>query len=173
VILPAGCCGGVVLWARPYVDEYPASIAAEAEVPGLSPIASVDPARRRAADQVLAKVESDQIDEQSTTLLYADDRQRMVAVLVTTRFVKDPGRDLTDRFTKLAEPLRLGPAKSVEAGPLGGYEQCAAGSYANKKAAVCGWADHGSLGVGVFTGRSVDDAAELLRTIRASIVKRA
>jgi hypothetical protein len=170
VVLPLACCGGLIAWAQPYVDQYPASIAAETEVPGLSRI--TDTARRRAVDQILGQVESEQLDETSTALLYTDQRQRAVTVLATTRFVADPAGDLAGTFARLAEPLKLTGARDVPAGPLGGHQRCAAGSFSGRNAAVCGWADHGSLVVGVFPGRSVDDGAQLLQTIRATVLKR-
>ena len=38
--------------------------------------------------------------------------------------------------------------------------------------AVCGWADSGSLAVALFPGRTVDQAADLLRKMRAGIEHR-
>jgi hypothetical protein len=35
--------------------------------------------------------------------------------------------------------------------------------------AVCGWADHGSLGIAMFPNRPVDESADLLRTMRSSM----
>jgi hypothetical protein len=170
LLASAVCCGGCVTWARPYVDEYPATILTEADVPGLT--RSTDAARGRAADELLALIESEQIDEQSVRLLYNDQRQRSATVVATTRFVLDPKKDLTDRFTKLTAKLKLTGIRAVDSGELGGYQQCAAGSLNGRSAAVCGWADHGSLAVGVFPGRSVDDAAALLDTIRGTVLKR-
>jgi hypothetical protein len=170
LVASAACCGGCVTWARPFVDEYPASIAADADVPGLT--RSTDAARRRAADELLALIESEQLDEQSVRLLYNDQRQRATTVVATTRFVLDPEKDLVDRFTRLTTKLKLTGVRAVDAGTLGGHQRCAAGSLGGRAVAVCGWADHGSLAVGVFSGRSVDDAATLLDTIRDTVLKR-
>ncbi len=95
----AACCGGVTLWARPYVEEYPASIAAEADVPGLT--RSKDEARQKTADSLLGKVESEQWDEASYSVLYTDSRSRGATLLATTRFIFDPEKDLTARFATL------------------------------------------------------------------------
>ena len=37
---------------------------------------------------------------------------------------------------------------------------------------VCGWADHGSIAVALFPGRTVDESAELLVELRAELQQR-
>jgi hypothetical protein len=152
------------------VDEYPATIAAEADVPGLT--RSTDTSRQRVANTLLAAVESEQWDEQSVSVLYTDQRQRGATLLATTRFVLDPEKELTTRFTKLSDPLKIKNSEPVDAGELGGYERCGTGTLNGRGVAVCGWADHGSLAVLVTAGRSVTDTATLLGTIRAAVLKR-
>jgi hypothetical protein len=170
LLATVACCGGITLWGRPFIDEYPASIANEADVPGLT--RSNDAGRQRTADQLLGTVESEQWDEQSVTVLYTDQRQRGTTLLATTRFVLDPEKDLTDRFAKLTGQLQIKGDAEVEAGDLGGYRRCGTGTLNGRTVAVCGWADHGSLAVGVFGGRSVTEAAQLLDTIRTAVLKR-
>jgi hypothetical protein len=161
------CCGGVVMWAKPYVDQYPASIVADVAIPGLS--ASTDANRGKVADELLGLIGSGQLDEQSQRLLYTDKQRRATTVLLTTRFVQNPQRDLANRFDTLSNRLKLGDVVDVDPGPSGGYERCAR---SGRDASVCGWADHGSLAIVVFSGRSVDDAAGLLTTIRGAVIKR-
>jgi hypothetical protein len=170
LLASAACCGGVTLWARPYLDEYPASISAEADVPGLT--RSTDKVRQRTADTLLGAVESEQWDEQSVSVLYTDQRQRGATLLATTRFVLDPEKELTSRFTELATELKIRDSEPVDAGELGGYQRCGTGNLNGKGVAVCGWADHGSLAVLVTAGRSVPETATLLGTIRAAVLKR-
>jgi hypothetical protein len=170
LIAIAACCGGVTLWGRPFIDEYPASIANEADVPGLT--RSTDAGRQRTADKLLTSVESEQWDEESVTVLYTDQRQRGATLLATTRFVFDPEKALTDRFATLTGELQIKGDAEVEAGALGGYRRCGTGTLNNRTVAVCGWADHGSLAVGVFGGRSVTEAAQLLDAIRPAVLKR-
>jgi len=164
------CCGGVSLWAKPYVDEYPASIAAEADVPGLA--RSKDDGRQKTADALLGKVESEQWDEASYSVLYTDNRQRGATLLATTRFIYNPEKDLTARFADLTGDLKITGDAEVDAGALGGYKRCGTGTLNGRTVAVCGWADHGSLAVAVFGNRSVDESAALLDTIREAVLKR-
>ena len=37
---------------------------------------------------------------------------------------------------------------------------------------VCGWADHGSVAIGLFPGRVADDAGSLLRDMRDAMQTR-
>jgi hypothetical protein len=164
------CCGGVTLWGKTYVDQYPASIAAEADVPGLA--RSKDDARQKTADSLLGKVESEQWDEASYSVLYTDSRSRGTTLLATTRFIVDPEKDLTARFADLTGELKITGDAEVDAGPLGGYKRCGTGSLNGRGVAVCGWADHGSLAVAVFGNRSVDESSALLDTIREAVLKR-
>ena len=48
-------------------------------------------------------------------------------------------------------------------GDLGGVMKCGTTSGDGGDIAVCGWADHGSVVMAMFPGRSVDDAGGLLR----------
>jgi len=170
LLAAAACCGGATLWGRPFLDEYPASIAAEADVPGLT--RSSDTARQRTADKLLGALESEQWDEQSVSVLYTDQRQRGATLLATTRFVYDPEKALTERFTKLTDELKIRDSGPVDAGELGGYERCGTGTLNGRGIAVCGWADHGSLALLVTAGRSVPETADLLGTVRAAVLKR-
>jgi hypothetical protein len=166
----AACCGGVTLFAKPYVDEYPASIAAEADVPGLT--RSKDADRQKTADELLGKVESEQWDEASVSVLYTDNRSRGATLLATTRFVWNPEKDLTASFADLTGDLKIKDDAAVDAGALGGYKRCGSGTFNGRGVVICGWADHGSLAVGMFGNRSVDESSALLDTIRAAVLKR-
>jgi hypothetical protein len=57
----------------------------------------------------------------------------------------------------------------VPAGPLGGVMKCGTSNGDGGAMSVCGWADRGSLAVALFPGRTVDEAAQLLRDLRAGI----
>jgi hypothetical protein len=161
------CCGGVVAWAKPFVDQYPASIAANVDIPGLS--ASNDSNRRKVADELLGMIESEQLDEQSKRFLFTDRQRRATTVLVTTRFIQHPEKDLADRFVKLTGQLDLGRVVDVDPGQAGGHVRCARSA---RNTTVCGWADHGSLAIVIFGDRSVDDSTDLLTTIRAAVIQR-
>jgi hypothetical protein len=169
-LLTVACCGGCVGWLRPFVMEYPATVAIETDVPGLS--RTNDAARQRTARDLLPLIQSQQVDEQSFRVVYADRQQRSVILFGTTRFVGDPRADLEARITRLTEKLRLTGVRAVQPGPLGGHQRCGTGTLSGRTVTMCAWADHGTLAVGLFGGRTVDQAADLLRTIRETIVRR-
>jgi hypothetical protein len=60
----------------------------------------------------------------------------------------------------------------LPAGPLGGVMKCGSTTTDGNQMAVCGWADHGSLGIAMFPNRPVDQSAELLRTMRKAMQNR-
>jgi hypothetical protein len=92
-----------------------------------------------------------------------------VSLLGAARLILDPDKDLKSALGKLSQ-LTVTDVRALDAGPLGGKLQC--GTAANDHRVVCGWADHGSIGVGTFPGRSIEDGAELLRGLRAAVITR-
>ncbi|MEV4707112.1 hypothetical protein [Actinoplanes sp. NPDC049316] len=56
----------------------------------------------------------------------------------------------------------------VPAGPLGGTMKCGTTKSDGTDMPVCGWADHGSLALAMFPGRTEPDSAKLLQEIRAA-----
>jgi hypothetical protein len=168
--LTVACCVGGLGFVRPFVDQYPATVVIEADVPGLS--RRNDTARIRSADDLLPLIASKQLGEQPFRVVYADTRQRSVIVFGATRFVADPKADMDSGIVRLTERLRLTGVRTVDPGPMGGQSRCATGALNGQGVSTCAWADHGTIAVGVFAGRSISDAAALLRTIRETIVRR-
>jgi hypothetical protein len=167
-----GCCGGVVALARPWLDQYPATVSTAATVNGLSVVQ--DHAAERTAARLHTSIDTQQLDEARYTIVYAQQPDRFGHVILfgTTRFVSDPKKDLDAALDALADDLRLTEVRTVDAGPLGGHERCATGRLDGKTAAVCAWADHGSVGVGLFPGRTVEAGSPMLQTIRGAIIHR-
>jgi hypothetical protein len=168
--LTVACCCGCIGYVKPYYDQYPATVATEVDVAGLT--RTTDAAQRRLADELLALIETEQLDELSFHQSYTDGGGRRVILAGTTRFVATPDQDLGEALNRITGKLQLNGVSDVAAGPLGGEQRCGSGVMTGRPASICAWADHGSLAVGVFAGRSTTDAAELLRTIRGAVVRR-
>lgn len=170
--LCAGCCGGSYAWARPYWTQYPASVQADATVPGLT--RTNDTAAKKAATDLQKALTSDHLDESGFTVTYQDAGNKQLRVLVAgaTRFITDPTRDLEASVRKLPPALQVGAVRDVDPGVFGGEQRCATARYDSRSAAVCGWADHGVIALAVFPGKSVEQAASLTQNIRGSIVVR-
>jgi hypothetical protein len=58
------------------------------------------------------------------------------------------------------------------AGPLGGVLKCGTSNGDGGSMTACGWADDGSLVLGLFPGRPVDQAADLMRQLRSAMEHR-
>ena len=60
----------------------------------------------------------------------------------------------------------------VPAGELGGTMKCGTTKSDGADLPVCGWADHGSLALAMFPGRTVEESAKLLGDIRTAAQQR-
>ncbi|AVT33280.1 hypothetical protein C6361_31870 [Plantactinospora sp. BC1] len=107
--------------------------------------------------------------------VYADPAgpDRSVLLFGGTTLVWQPERDL-DRLFDLAseEDSKVSGVRKVDAGPLGGVMKCGTAPIRDGELVFCGWADHGSIAMGMFAGRPLDESATLLREIRNAVQSR-
>jgi hypothetical protein len=91
-----------------------------------------------------------------------------------TAFILTPDRQLDQALGLLNDDSgTVSGLHAVDPGQLGGSMKCGTTPGDNGTTmAVCGWADSGSLAVALFPGRTVDQAAELLRQMRAGMEHR-
>ena len=90
-----------------------------------------------------------------------------------TTLIWQPERDLDRLFELVADDEgAVTDVREVPAGNLGGLMKCGTTKTEEGDLAVCGWSDHGSAVLAMFPGRTVDEAASLLRTIREAIQTR-
>ncbi|MEU4781945.1 hypothetical protein [Micromonospora sp. NPDC023633] len=102
----------------------------------------------------------------------ADDK-RSVLLFGGTTLLWQPERDLDSLFGLLTDETgKVTGLREVPAGRFGGVMKCGTTSGDGGDFAVCGWADHGSVVMGMFPGRSIDDAGELFRAVREEIQTR-
>ncbi|MFG1992168.1 hypothetical protein ACGFJ7_19530 [Actinoplanes sp. NPDC048988] len=96
--------------------------------------------------------------------VYLDGTGKNVRFLGGTKSMWAPGSVLDSAFGLLADKAHTEATDlhTVDAGPLGGTMKCGTAAADT----VCGWADHGSLALAVFTGRAESDSAQLLRRLR-------
>lgn len=173
VLLVVGCCCCCVSWFRPYAEEYPAAAALPPQAAGL--VKLDDPASRAASAKLELQVRARTwLAEDVFAGIYAEPgpEQRRVVIFGATLFVLDPKDRLETAFGELTGELNVTGAREVPAGPAGGYQVCGQGRDGDEAVTVCGWADHGSLAIGVFSGRGGEQSAGLLRELRGAIVTR-
>ncbi|GAA3782647.1 hypothetical protein GCM10022225_83700 [Plantactinospora mayteni] len=98
---------------------------------------------------------------------------RSVLLFGGTTLVWQPERDL-DRLFALAseEDSPVADIREVDAGSLGGVMKCGTAPIQDGELVFCGWADHGSIAMGMFAGRTLDDSSALLRDIRNAVQSR-
>jgi hypothetical protein len=170
VALAGGAGLGSVGWR--IAQQKDATLSTPLEVAGLRQDNSVQ--ARETADYLRSGLVADiaGVDD-SVGVVYADpaDPDRSVLLFGGTGLVWQPERDL-DRLFTLASEGTATDLRRVEAGPLGGVMKCGVSRGDGGDIAVCGWADHGSIVMGMFPGRDLDEAAALLRTIRDAIQRR-
>jgi hypothetical protein len=177
-VLLAACCACCVSWFWPYASQHPASVALPPQAAGL--VRLNDRASLDATRQLEVRVRAQHwLAEDVFAAVYAEPRtgQRPVTIFGTTLFLLDPKGSLKAGFDGLTDELHLTHVRDVPAGPAGGYQRCAAGRRPGRDGgeeavAVCGWADHGSIAIGVFSGRTVEQSAGLLRQLREQLVTR-
>ncbi|MGC4895179.1 hypothetical protein [Micromonospora sp. DT31] len=107
--------------------------------------------------------------------VYSDRQGAKQSVLLFggTTLLWRPERDLDTLFDLMADETgQVSGLREVDAGRLGGVMKCGTTTGEGGDFAVCGWADHGSVVLGMFPGRSPDSAAVLFRKIREGIQRR-
>ncbi|MEV1290027.1 hypothetical protein [Micromonospora sp. NPDC049679] len=113
--------------------------------------------------------------DRSVGAVYADpaDSRRSILIFGGTTLLWSPERDLDDLFDVVADDSgAVTGLHEVAAGDLGGVMKCGTTSTGDGDLAVCGWADHGSVAIAMFPGRSPADAGSLLRDIRGAVQHR-
>ncbi|WP_246278721.1 hypothetical protein [Phytohabitans rumicis] len=167
----ACCCGCPAYFGKPMWDQYPASAALPAQVSDLR--LRDDAASQRAADTIKADLRGAHLLAEDTfAAVYADGAGKRVTLFGTTGFRFSPESDLEKELNRLTERYSITQIETVDTGTRGEYVRCGVGRYSGATVSVCAWADHGSLATALFTRRSVDDSAELLERLRATIVNR-
>jgi hypothetical protein len=126
-------------------------------------------------DYLRTAVETGVSLKKSTGAVYADEagRSRSVLFIGGTGVLVSPEESLGKTFGLIADDAGgVDDVHVVSAGSLGGVMKCGSTKTDGSSMAVCGWADHGSLGIAMFPNRPVDESAELLRTMRQSMQNR-
>jgi hypothetical protein len=107
--------------------------------------------------------------DQAVGAAYLDAGGRNVLFFGGTALIWTPKNDLDSAFNLISDDQgAVAELHEVPAGRLGGTMMCGKTATDDGDMTVCGWADHGSLALGMFAERTEADSAELLRQIRAS-----
>jgi len=149
--------------------EYPARIDLPQTVAGLTKVDN--PTLNQTANETAQQIKTATNADSAVAAYYAPsgDLTKAVGLVGATGRITDPEGELDDAFTG---ELAATGVQDVDAGPLGGTMRCGTTANGGQALTVCGWADGGSLMLGIFINRSQSDSAALLRQIRGVILKR-
>ena len=150
------------IWA-----EKDSTLVAPAEVAGLRLDDSED--GRANADYLRTALAADVDLDQTVGAVYADSARRPVLFFGGTALIWSPDRDLDAALELISDGQgAVTGVHDVPPGRLGGTMRCGTTKTDDGDMPVCGWADHGSLALAMFPGRSESEAATLMREIRAT-----
>ncbi|MET8365922.1 MULTISPECIES: hypothetical protein [unclassified Micromonospora] len=127
------------------------------------------------ADYLRSGLAADIELDRSFGTVYRDpaDDKRSVLIFGGTTLLWQPERDLDSLFGLMSDETgAVTGLREVPAGDLGGVMKCGSTSGDGGDFAVCGWADHGSVVMAMFPGRSVTDAGALFRDLRGDMQTR-
>jgi hypothetical protein len=149
--------------------EYPATIDLPKKLAGMDKLE--DPQLNATANETALKIKNETNADTAIAGYYAPpgDLTRTVGLVGAAVRVGNPTAELDQAFKSA---LGVTSVRDVAAGSLGGVMKCGNTSSGGTALTVCGWADGGSLVLGIFLNRSLDDSAVLLRQIRSEILHR-
>jgi hypothetical protein len=96
--------------------------------------------------------------------------QKVVIVAASGR-ISNPEQEVQSMLSNL-QGIAVTDATDYPPGPLGGHVRCGANNENGVVFTVCGWADHGTLGIGMFHNRPIEESALLFLRIRQEVVTR-
>ncbi len=126
-------------------------------------------------DYMRTAVETGVALDRTVGAVYADEagEPRSVLFVGGTGVLVEPLGALDKTFSLITDDAGgVDSVHDVPAGPLGGVMKCGTTKTDANPMAVCGWADHGSLGIAMFPNRPADESAELLRKMRKAMQNR-
>ena len=128
---------------------------------------------RSTADYLQTALSADVDLDRAVGAVFTDGSGKNVLFFGGTTLFWTPADDLKTAFGLVSDDQgAVTDLHDVPAGDLGGTMKCGTTKADGADMPVCGWADHGSLALAMFPGRSVEESAKLLVTIRSAAQKR-
>lgn len=142
-----------------------AKVTVPAKVGGLSRDDSAE--GRSTADYLQTALSAEVALDEAVGAVFTDASGNDVLFFGGTTVIWTPESDLETAFGLVSdEQGAVTGLRDVPAGKYGGVMKCGSTVSDGADMPVCGWADHGSLALGMFPGRSIDDAASVFLQIR-------
>jgi hypothetical protein len=170
VLIVAIAAAGFV-FGKPILDEYPAKVTAGDSIAGFDK--STNPELVSLSEQMNTEFKAgSELDTTAVGVYHkaGDEDQKVVMVVAGSALLLRPQNELASAFDSMSTGgLTVTGTHSVDPGPLGGHAQCGTSVTGGVKLAVCGWADHGSLGMIMFFDRGITESERLLPDFRKEI----
>ncbi|GAA3947016.1 hypothetical protein Aau02nite_69080 [Amorphoplanes auranticolor] len=124
---------------------------------------------RNTAEYLQTALSADVQLDRAVGAVFTDGSANDILFFGGTTLFWTPEDDLVTAFDLVSdEQGSVTGLHDVPAGPLGGTMKCGTTKADDTDMPVCGWADHGSLALAMFPGRTVEDSAKLLSEIRSA-----
>src|SRR5262249_39109735 len=144
------------IFGKPILDQYPAKVTAGPSIAGFDQ--STNPELVSLSQQMNTEFKAgSELDSTAVGVYHKpdDEEQKVIMVVAGSALLLRPATELQSAFASMSSGgLTVTSTHKVDAGDLGGYAQCGTSVTGGVKLAVCGWADHGSLGMIMFFDRS-------------------
>lgn len=132
---------------------------------------------KQASSDLITALRAEFDDDLSNTVdaIYLDADQNVnksVIIAAATVFLFNPEAELGTFMAIAGGSGDSSQLTTVEPGPLNGHMKCGESGEGQDLLTYCGWADHGSIAIALFPGRSINEAAKLMVEIRGAIQKR-
>jgi hypothetical protein len=148
--------------------EYPASIEFPQTLAGMNKIEDED--LDRLSNLIVDGLKASGNIETAGAAYYssASEPARIVGLIGATGKISNPATELN----RMLSGTSVTGVVTVDPGPLGGQMRCGIRDDSSQRLTVCGWADRGSVGLGIFLDRTTSEAENLFRQIRGEVLKR-
>jgi hypothetical protein len=168
-LLAAGLAGGSALGYTGWriSSQQDATLTVPTAVAGLSVDNSEE--GRGTAEYLQTALSADVDLDRAVGAAFTDRSGKSVLFFGGTTLFWTPEDDLKSAFGLVSDDQgAVTGLHDVPAGELGGTMKCGTTRSDGAEMPVCGWADHGSLALAMFPGRTVEDAAKLFGDIRTA-----
>ncbi|NUR50259.1 MAG: hypothetical protein HOV71_19200 [Hamadaea sp.] len=172
LVLGGGVAGYV--FGKPIMAEYPATVSAPDTIAGFPRSTSAE--LKAIGDQMDSDLRQGAGFKTTAAGVYhkeTDAQQKIVMIFAGSKLILRPQAELNAAYEAIETGgLPIADRKAIPAGPLGGRAECATSVTGGVKLSICGWADHGALGMVMFFDRGAAEAAKLLLDFRQTIQHR-
>ncbi|WP_238019798.1 hypothetical protein KZZ52_54195 [Dactylosporangium sp. AC04546] len=160
----------VFLW--PIVAEGGATVTTPASLPGgLKKEDSAEMQQLVDSMEADLRTDLDTVDHVEAGIYSDGNPEKLVVLVAAAATILSPDTELDNAFKGFTSGS-MGSPTEYDAGKWGGTLKCATGQSSSIDMTLCVWADHGTLGIGVFVNRSASESAALFRDIRDVVQSR-